>query len=340
MLFKRTRELIDNPRGVDQYRDAMSASLLGQANVLLENGWVPKSVAAYVEAVALDPDLNDQTMMTVLTEQWYEAHRVGSPLFTKMFISGFHRGSATATDRLAMLYRVLGFQIDETNFVQMTHLGNWQNRESTPNLYYLAVATDQELKDYWDFVNRVAFMIRLKYRAWHGIRSLYATSQTLTATLDNQLRYYLAKPVVDYVQQNGLTRSTYEVKVYELTGKEALQPAAKFHNRGVADDSNVKVVTPDYHLELIFNQTEELVSMWLPLERHAIEMADGSTRFIQQQSLYATSELQAIANTESANFAGQGGDIHEALDIKPMHPEAGVEPFLRIHAKKEFPYKN
>jgi len=339
MLFKRTRELIDNPRGVDQYRDAMSASLLGQANVLLENGWVPKAVAAYVEAVALAPNLSDQTMMAVLTEKWYEAHRVGSPLFTTMFISGFHRGSATATDRLAMLYQVLGFQIDETNFVQMTHLGNWQQREATPNLYYLTLHNDQELKDYWDFVNRVAFMIRLKYRAWHGIRSLYATSQTLTATLDNQLRYYLAKPVVDYVTQVGMTRAEYEAKVYELTGKAALHPAVRFHNRGIDDDSNVKVVTPDYHLELIFNRNDQLVSLWLPLERHAIEMADGSMRFIQQQSLYVASELQDIANTESANFAGQGGDIHDALDIKPMHPKAGVEPFLRIHAKKQYPYK-
>ncbi len=42
MLFKRTRELIENPKGVDVHRAAMSAALLGQTEVLTADGVVTK----------------------------------------------------------------------------------------------------------------------------------------------------------------------------------------------------------------------------------------------------------------------------------------------------------
>ncbi|MGC6332180.1 DUF3114 domain-containing protein [Weissella cibaria] len=336
MLFKRTRELIENPKGVDVHRAAMSAALLGQTEVLTADGWLPKAVAAYVEAVATAPELTDHTMTGVLTQKWYEAHRIGSSLFTKMLISGFHRGSATATDRLGMLYQVLGLQRDDTNFVQMTHLGDWAKRDMTPNLYYLQLENETDLQDYWDFVNRVAFLMRLKYRAWNGIRSRYATSKQLTATFDNQLRYYLGKPVSDFVRHMNWTRAQYEAKVLLFTGKEVLHPGVALHNRGVADQSNVKVVTPDYHVELIFDRDDQIVSLWDALEEQQIEMADGSLRFVQDPAAYSLTELQQIANTESANYAGQGGKIHEALDVKPAARTAGLESDLRNYAKNQF----
>ena len=139
ILFKRTRDLIANLTGVTEHKAAMSAALIGQVETLMADGWLPKSLAAYVEAVAKAPELNDATMMDVLEAKWFEAHRVGSELFTEMLVAGFHRGSAPATDRLGMLYNVLGLYLDETNFVQMTHLGLWDDREATPNLYYLQI---------------------------------------------------------------------------------------------------------------------------------------------------------------------------------------------------------
>ena len=75
----------------------MSAALIGQVETLMADGWLPKSLA-YVEAVAKAPELNDATMMDVLPTKWFEAHRVGSELFTEMLVAGFHRGSAPATE--------------------------------------------------------------------------------------------------------------------------------------------------------------------------------------------------------------------------------------------------
>lgn len=336
ILFKRTRDLIANPTGVTEHKAAMSAALIGQVETLMADGWLPKSLAAYVEAVAKAPELNDATMMDVLEAKWFEAHRVGSELFTEMLVAGFHRGSAPATDRLGMLYNVLGPYLDDTNFVQMTHLGLWDDREATPNLYYLQINDEDELQAYWQFVNRVAYLMRLKYRAWNGIRSRYATSRLLTATFDNQLRYYLGKPVSDFVRAQGWTRAMYEAKVLEEMGHEVLHPGVSLHNRGVADQSNVKVVTPDYHVELIFDSADQIVSLWQPLEAHQVVVADGAVRFVQDHNAYSLDELQMIANTESANYAGQGGEIHEALDVRPAARNAGLEATLRNYAKNQF----
>ena len=109
-----------------------------------------------------------------------------------------------------------------------------------------------------------------------------------------------------------------------------------FHNRGVIDKDNVKVTLPGYHLELIFNNQGQLVSMWQALEAHQTVNERGVLEFSESPEDYSLAELQMIANTESTNYANAGGQIHQSLDVKPANRHAGLESDLRNYAKNQF----
>lgn len=337
-LFKRTRELIKSPNGVDKRRTLMTATLSTQATHLMNDGWLPKSIAAYVDEIFNDEQLSDETMQAILSKAWLEAHRVGSHLFTKMYVAGFHRGGVPATDRLEMLYAILGMTVSSANFVKMTKLGHWPTRFENKNadLYYLHIENMAECQDYLEFVKQVAFMMRLKHHTWNGIRSKYETSHQLDKVIDNQLRYYLSKPVVDLVKRDQLTQGDVAEKIVQLTGTPVSYPKANFHNRGVVDNSHVKMAMPGYHLELIFNAQGDIISMWPALEAHQTVTKSGALVFSEEQTDYSLSELQMIANTESTNYANAGGQIHQSLDVKPANRHAGLESDLRNYAKSKF----
>ncbi|SCB93099.1 DUF3114 domain-containing protein [Weissella bombi] len=337
-LFKRTRELIKSPKKVDKRRTLMTATLSTQTTHLVNDGWLPKSIAAYVDEIFDNEQLSDETMQDVLSTAWSQAHRVGSALFTKMYVAGFHRGGTPATDRLEMLYSILGMTVGSTNFVKMTKLGNWPTRNENQNadLYYLHVENMAEVQDYLEFVKQVAFMMRLKHHAWNGINSKYETSRQLDKVIDNQLRYYLSKPVVDLIQRDSLKQEDVAEGIVQLTGTPVSYPKADFHNRGVADKSNVKMAMPGYHLELIFDGQGELVSMWTALEAHETVTKRGALMFSDVTTDYSLAELQMIANTESTNYANAGGQIHQSLDVKPANRHAGLESELRNFAKNKF----
>jgi hypothetical protein len=308
-------------------------ALLVQAEQLLLDGWDPRAIDGYVELVQDDALLSDASATIVLSDYWQEAHRVGSPLFTHMFLTGFHRSSATAAKRLKMLYTVLGLSVDENNFVQMTRLGE----SSKDGLYQLEISDVEDFANYVTFVDVVSRTIRMKYRSWRGIgRGKYATSQVLGDVLDNQFRYYLGKPVIDFIQCEGWTQVIYEETVLALTDRYVQYPDARLHNRGVVGQANMKVVTPDYHVEVIFNADGRPVSMWTALEAHDMVQPDGSIRFDSVAEHYSDEELQQLANTESVNYAAEGGTIHRNLDVAPANRHAGLEANLRNHAKNQF----
>lgn len=337
-LFKRTRELIKSPTGVDKRQAIMSAALSTQVTHLMNDGWVPKAIAAYVDEIVNDEQLNDQTMNRILSENWIEAHRIGSSLFTTMFTAGFHRGGVPAADRLEMLYELFGMTVSSTNFVRMSRLGDWYSRDKIKDedLYYFHLETITDVQDYFEFIKQIAFMVRLKHHAWNGIRSKYETSRQLSTIMDNQLRYYLSKPVVDFILRNDWYQTDVAEGILQLTGIPVSYPNVDFHNRGVIDKDNVKVTLPGYHLELIFNNQGQLVSMWQALEAHQTVNERGVLEFSESPEDYSLAELQMIANTESTNYANAGGQIHQSLDVKPANRHAGLESDLRNYAKNQF----
>lgn len=337
-LFKRTRELIKSPIGVDKRQTIMSAALSTQVTHLMNDGWVPKSIAAYVNDIVNNEQLNDQTMNQILSEKWGEAHRIGSSLFTTMFTAGFHRGGVPAADRLEVIYKLLGMTVSPTNFVRMSRLGDWDSKDKIKDvdLYYLHLETIDEVQDYFEFVKQVAYMVRLKHHAWNGIRSKYETSRQLSTIMDNQLRYYLSKPIVDFILRNDWRQEDVAEETLQLTGTPVSYPNVAFHNRGVAKQDNVKMALPGYHLELIFNNQGHLVSMWEALEAHQTIDEYGVLAFSEVPDDYSLAELQMIANTESTNYANAGGPIHQSLDVKPANRYAGLESDLRNYAKKQF----
>lgn len=318
----------------ENFEEAISVTttIQQQAEQLALDGWDARSVNAYLEIVQDIHDVESGAQADLLAEYWADAHRVGSPLFTHMFLTGFHRASRTAADRLAMLYRLLGFELDENNFVQAHRLGE----SALDGMYQLVLDDVDDFANYLVFVDVIAATMRLKYRVWQGMKGRFAKSDRLTDIFDNQLRYYLGKPVVDFVRAQGWQQDDYETAILTLTGNYVQYPDARLHNRGVVGRQNMKVVTPDYHVEMIFDDDGQAVSMWSALENHDMVELDGSVRYDSNPDHYTPEELQQIANTESANFASRGGLVHQALDVAPANRHAGLEPALRNEAKLAF----
>lgn len=304
-----------------------------QLDCLKEDGWDYRSIKAYLSVIESDAAAFDADVEGLLVEYWHDVHQVGSPLFTHMFLTGFYRSSISATNRLAMFYNILGFERDDTNFVQLRRLGDDQEE----NLYHLSITSIDELADYIIFIDVMTRMMRLKYRSWQGFASgKYAKSDLLTDAFDNQLRYYLGKPIIEFIQSVGWSQEEYEATLYAIMGDLPRYPDAYLHNRGLTLAVNHKVVTPDYHIEVIFDQNGKLVSMWNALGAHDMVQPDGSIRFDTNVDHYTEAELQEIANTESLNYANKGGIIHNKLDVMPANRHAGLESDLRNSAKALF----
>ncbi|MBM7617177.1 hypothetical protein JOC36_000726 [Weissella uvarum] len=267
---------------------------------------------------------------------WYDAHRVGSDLFTRMFFKNYRPSQKHAAERIDLLDHLLGLELDADNFVQMTRLGIWQERGNTPSLYYLHLDDFEQAKDYQTFANGVARLMYAKYqtRAEHFFGR--PSMMMLNNPIDHQLRYYLGKPMIDWVRNKQMTRRDLIDFSEKYLNRKVRYTQATYHNRGVADQSNQKIVFSDYHLEFIFDKHDQIVSIWNALENHMQIKNDGSVRFKQAIDLYSRAELQDVANTESLNYAKHGGKIHDLLDGDPSVRGRGNEPKLRDHAKTLF----
>lgn len=307
-----------------------------QINQLARDGWSAaaiKQYQAHVERLLATHSFDQNATQMRL---WFDAHRVGSELFTEMLMADFRPSQENAQARIAMLEKVMGLEPSAENFVQMTRLGFWSERGATPTLYYLYIGEMQQLRTYIEFTNRVSRLMYAKYQT-RTKRFFGQPSMTmLNDIVDHQLRYYLGKPMIDFVRTQNVTRVGLKLSSQKFLHRQVRYPDARYHNRGVEDASNLKIVTHDYHAEFILDKHDQLVSMWNALEAHQVLQDDGSVRFNMQRGSYTIDELQQIANTESLNYANHGGKIHDLLDGDPSVRGAGYEPAIRDYAKTLF----
>lgn len=307
-----------------------------QLTQLAKDGWHQGAVKLYQDTImrVLEMDLMDPQASQM--RLWYDAHRVGSELFHKMLVAEYRPSQRNATARIAILENVLGFQVDVDNFVQMTRLGFWSERNHTSLLYYLHIDDTKHLRNYVNFAGDVARLMYAKYQVRQERFFGRPSMSMLSDVIDHQLRYYLGKPMIDFVRKQQLTKSNFIGLIHDVCGRRVRYPDAQYHNRGVADASNIKVVLHDYHLEFIFDKQDHLISLWNALEQHQQIEDDGSVRFNQDATQYTLLELQAIANTESFNYANHGGKVHDLLDGEPATRGRNFEPYLRDYAKRQF----
>ncbi|KRN33287.1 DUF3114 domain-containing protein [Weissella halotolerans] len=319
-----------------QLKAGLTGTLAKQVEQLHLDGWPDKALWVYVRLTRQVLASRPYSCEQALQRQWFEAHRVGSRLFNRMFLIGFVPMQSKARERIATLYRILGFQVGSGNFLMMTRLGAWSERYLTPNLYYLHVTDAEQLREWFFFSRHIAEMMQVKYRQFVTGWQIKPVDRLLTDIQDNQLRYYLGKPVVDYLGRQPLTRQSLIQFLQMVTRHRVRYPDAHFHNRGLQEPSNVKIVTADYHNEIILDARDRLVSLWQALERHQYMDEFGVVHFSQELVDYDEQDLWQLANTESFNYANHGGQRHNRLDVEPAAWTAGLEPELRNVAKRYF----
>ncbi|MDR3190531.1 MAG: DUF3114 domain-containing protein [Lactobacillaceae bacterium] len=306
-------------------------NLLQQTNQLRADGWLEAAISQYVTDLEALSIVGDETGINNL---WTDLHQIGSPTFTRLWAQV---GEASFADRLQSLFKILGAQLDEFNFMQLS---------SVANQHYTLPTDEAGLLAYFDFVEELTEVVRAEN-----------PTGELTDIYTHQLRYWLDKPVIDWLDAQHIKTGAFSsprrffekwVKKHHLTHKAFATSNPILHNRfrvpnnaGTAHNLalslkniNIKdqiIGEHGYHIELIFDYTGQLVSQWNVMETYA----DG---FINADPDQYDDEhgLQIIANTDSANYAQASGNDHVRLDVEPAAYPKHLESDLRVRAKQRF----
>lgn len=254
-----------------------------------------------------------------------KAHTIGSDVFTSMMNYAYPNTKEGARQTLDMINKILGAEIDGNNFLQLDNVMNGK---------YSFPTDKQGLEQYFKFTESYSKLIQDKY----------PNDKKLDAPIDHQMRYWLDKPIVDYINDklpvgDGETKASAYLKWVEKMGLVSGNPEAGYHNRtenkNDPNPENEKITVG--HIEIIFTHDgNNTVSMW-----NHLDTDDTGLRYISEPKHYED-DYQNIANTDSANYSDpkikngkyqNSGDRHELLDVK--FPEKN-EPKLRLEAKDDY----
>lgn len=186
-------------------------------------------------------------------------------------------------------------------------------------------------------------MIQDKY---NGSSLKAANYSEVDKTIDHQMRYWLDKPVIDYINNmpvsKGQTKASTYLQFLDEMDITPGNPQAGYHNRTSKYDKEMpslknEKITAD-NVEIIFtNGGKQTVSMW-----NELQVDKGTGLYKSDAKLYEAS-YQNIANTDSANYAtpkfdndkfkNSGGSLHDALDIEFKKE---YESDVRYRAKKDY----
>lgn len=297
----------------------------GQAKALEKEGWDKAGVASYLKY--LDQHVATQGDPLKGVDTAYERlHIVGSDVFTFVVDQAFPDTQQGAKDTLDMLYKVLGAEIDAHHFLQLDNVMNGKYKFPTEK---------EDIEQYLKFTETYAKLIQDKY----------SKQDILDDPIDHQMRYWLDKPVVDYINDKlpvdeGETKLSAYLKWIEEMGLLAGNPDASLHNRTLEHDKvthpkNEKITVG--HIEIIFTHDgNETVSMW-----NHMTSDDTGRRYDSNPERYE-GHYQNMANTDSANYSDpkikngkyqNSGDRHGKLDVDVPKKN---EPELRLKAKEEY----
>ncbi|WP_314088787.1 DUF3114 domain-containing protein [Lactococcus chungangensis] len=318
-----------------------------QAKTLENEHWGKAGVASYLKYLDENVANFDNPLVEVDTA-YKRLHMVGSDVFTFVIENAYPYDAKNPTfskeqcakETLDMVYAVLGAKIDSNNFLQLDNVMNGK--------YHFPIEK-KDVEQYFKFADSYSNLIQVKYAGKDFVEADYTETEK---KIDHQMRYWLDKPIVDYIN-NGLpvgegeTKASAYLKWLEEMGIVAGNPAAGYHNRTLNRErephpKNEKITAE--HIEIIFtHDCNNTVSMWNHLEKD-----DTGLRYDTDPERYRD-DYQNIANTDSANYANpkikngkfvNSGEQHDSLDVEfPAY----CEPDLRKKSKKDYdrtpPYK-
>ena len=304
-----------------------------QAKMLENEHWGKAGVASYLKYLDENVANFDNPLVEVDTA-YKRLHIVGSDVFTFVVENAYPYDAKNpnfskeqcAKETLDMVYAVLGADIDDNNFLQLDNVMNGK---------YQFPIEKQDVAQYFKFADSFAKLIQNKY----------PEGKKLDDVKDHQMRYWLDKPIVDYINNKlpvgeGETKASAYLKWLEEMEIVPGNPAAGYHNRTLnkkkePHPKNEKITAN--HIEIIFtHDCNNTVSMWNHLKKD-----DTGLRYDTNPERY-TDDYQNIANTDSANYADpkiengkfvNSGEQHDSLDVDfPTN----CEPKLREEAKSEY----
>ena len=304
-----------------------------QAKTLENEHWGKAGVASYLKYLDENVANFDNPLVEVDTA-YKRLHIVGSDVFTFVVENAYPYDAKNpnfskeqcAKETLDMVYAVLGADIDDNNFLQLDNVMNGK---------YQFPIEKQDVAQYFEFTDSFSELIQNKY----------PEGKKLDDVKDHQMRYWLDKPIVEYINNKlpvgeGETKASAYLKWLEEMGIVAGNPAADLHNRTTNTENAVhpknEKITAN-HIEIIFtHDCNNTVSMWNHLKKD-----DTGLRYDTNPERY-TDDYQNIANTDSANYADpkiengkfvNSGEQHDSLDVDfPTN----CEPKLREEAKSEY----
>lgn len=207
-----------------------------------------------------------------------------------MFDHAFPDTAKGAKQTLAMYNTIVGATIDDNHFLQLKNIANGKYTLMSPT----EIAHNP--KAYFQFVESYSAAIAQKYG-----------DQKLNDATDNQMHYWLDKPVVDFVNSDALPREKGNTRQedYEAwlkqNGMTVDHPGPSLHNRtlnlGDLNPKNTKVTADHNHVEVVFSKKGNTVSQWNVLK----QQKDGT--YDSALSDYDREDYAQIANTDSANYA-------------------------------------
>ncbi|PCS04307.1 hypothetical protein RU86_GL001641 [Lactococcus piscium] len=233
-----------------------------------------------------------------------------------------------------MVHHVLGAKVDTNNFLQLETISSGKYKFPTEK---------KDVAQYFEFTKNYSYMIQDKYK---GSLLKAANYSEVDKTIDHQMRYWLDKPVIDYINNmpvpKGQTKASTYLQFLDDIGITPGNPQAGYHNRTSENDIKIPApknekITAD-HVEIIFtNGGKQTVSMWNELQ------VDKGTRLYKSDANLYEGSYQNIANTDSANYAtpkfdndkfkNSGGDLHDALDVEFKNK---YESDVRQKSKEEY----
>ena len=311
-----------------------------QAKTLENEHWGKSGVASYLKYLDENVANFDNPLVEVDTA-YKRLHIVGSDVFTFVVENAYPYDAKNPTfskeqcakETLDMVYAVLGADIDDNNFLQLDNVMNGK---------YQFPIEKQDVAQYFEFTDSFAKLIQNKY----------PEDKKLDDVKDHQMRYWLDKPIVDYINNKlpvgeGETKASAYLKWLDEMGIVAGNPAADLHNRTTNTENavhpkNEKITAG--HIEIIFtHDCNNTVSMWNHLEKD-----ESGVRYDTNPERY-TKDYQNIANTDSANYADpkiengkyiNSGKGHNPLDVNfPPETESELRSEAKSEYKKKPPYK-
>ena len=311
-----------------------------QAKTLENEHWGKAGVASYLKYLDENVANFDNPLVEVDTA-YKRLHMVGSDVFTFVIENAYPYDAKNPTfskeqcakETLDMVYAVLGAKIDSNNFLQLDNVMNGK---------YQFPIEKQDVAQYFEFTDSFAKLIQNKY----------PEDKKLDDVKDHQMRYWLDKPIVDYINNKlpvgeGETKASAYLKWLDEMGIVAGNPAADLHNRTTNTENavhpkNEKITAG--HIEIIFtHDCNNTVSMWNHLEKD-----ESGVRYDTNPERY-TKDYQNIANTDSANYADpkiengkyiNSGKGHNPLDVNfPPETESELRSEAKSEYKKKPPYK-